>query len=311
MTCGTLAHWANKLTVHAPPPPPNGRPPGIALFWKIPRYVELALRKVLNPPPTSDYLLQNCSHASNRFTLKCKYYPTKHNRNFSSLGKLSYRGFVHFNKIIHSRKPTCKVAWTYLCACWLCLNCVFQQKRFNRFLLFLASLIKNGRTLRNHYLFSFWYKKVWDIGIYLKPNFAKNVNNFEIARQIFQILKSIVTIQLTGQTAGQMCCAVESDLSFFFMLQHTKLWFYGCPRTYPLWRPFTKMFVNVVQVIYQAWDAVFHAISQKRMRGARVSSGVPNTEKRVENARRSGVFWTMFVWWWNNVLDITSQTKWF
>ena len=39
------------------------------------------------------------------------------------------------------------------------LNRVFRQKWFNRFLWFLASLIrKNGRTLRKFYLFSYRYR---------------------------------------------------------------------------------------------------------------------------------------------------------
>ena len=61
----------------------------------------------------------------------------------------------------------------------------FQQERFNQFLWFLASLIKNSGTLRKCYLFSCSYKNTWDIGIYLKPHFMKNVENFKILQQIF------------------------------------------------------------------------------------------------------------------------------
>ena len=53
------------------------------------------------------------------------------------------------------------------------LNRVFRQEWFNRSPWFLASLIKNGRTLRKCYLFSCRYKNVWDIGICLKPHFYK------------------------------------------------------------------------------------------------------------------------------------------
>ena len=48
---------------------------------------------------------------------------------------------------------------------------VFQNKRFNRFLRFFASLINNDGTLRKCYLFSYRYKNFCDIGIYLKPHF--------------------------------------------------------------------------------------------------------------------------------------------
>ena len=61
----------------------------------------------------------------------------------------------------------------FICALVMFLNRVFRQGRFNRFLWFLASLIKNSRTLRKCYLSSFRYKKVWDIGICLKPHFDK------------------------------------------------------------------------------------------------------------------------------------------
>ena len=61
----------------------------------------------------------------------------------------------------------------FLCALVMVLNRVFRQERFNKFLWFLASLIKNCRTLRKCYLFSCRFKKVWDIGICLKPHFYK------------------------------------------------------------------------------------------------------------------------------------------
>ena len=47
----------------------------------------------------------------------------------------------------------------------------FQNKRFNRFLWFLAYQINNDGTLIKCYLFSCRHKHLWDIGIYLKPHF--------------------------------------------------------------------------------------------------------------------------------------------
>ena len=63
------------------------------------------------------------------------------------------------------------MAPTYLYACCLFFICVFQNKRFNRFLWFLAYQINNDGTLRKCYLFSCRHKNLWDIGIYLKPHF--------------------------------------------------------------------------------------------------------------------------------------------
>ena len=53
------------------------------------------------------------------------------------------------------------------------LNRVFRQERFDRFLWFLASLIKNGGTFKKLDLFSCRYKTVWDISVCLKPHFEK------------------------------------------------------------------------------------------------------------------------------------------
>ena len=64
-------------------------------------------------------------------------------------------------------------------------NCVFRQEWFNRFPWVLASSIKNGRTLRKCYLFSFRYKNIWDIDICLKLFLYKKANNFKSLRQIF------------------------------------------------------------------------------------------------------------------------------
>ena len=47
------------------------------------------------------------------------------------------------------------------------------------------SSIKNGRTLRKCYLFSYRHKNIWDIDICLKPHLYKKVNNFKSLRQIF------------------------------------------------------------------------------------------------------------------------------
>ena len=49
---------------------------------------------------------------------------------------------------------------------------VFQNERFNWFLRVFASLIDNDGTLRKCYLFSYRYKNVWDIGLYLKKKKA-------------------------------------------------------------------------------------------------------------------------------------------
>ena len=94
------------------------------------------------------------------------------------------------------------------CRCNLCSSCsfppiyirhvlvtflyyVFRQKRFNRFLRFLASLIKNNWTLRKSSWFSCRYKNVWNIYLYLKPRFTKNVNKSETPRQIFPLIITI------------------------------------------------------------------------------------------------------------------------
>ena len=65
----------------------------------------------------------------------------------------------------------------------------FSAERFNRFLWFFASSIKNGRTLRNCCLFYSWYKNVWDISICLEPHFyeKKNVNNFATLKTDFSL----------------------------------------------------------------------------------------------------------------------------
>ena len=60
-----------------------------------------------------------------------------------------------------------------ICVLVMFLNRVFRQERFNWFLWFLASLIKNSQTLRNCYLFSCRYKNLWDIGMRLKPHVYK------------------------------------------------------------------------------------------------------------------------------------------
>ena len=71
-----------------------------------------------------------------------------------------------------------------ICALVMFLNRAFRQEWFNRFLRFLASLIKNGWTLRKCYLFSYRYRSVWDIDICLKkkvkqvrPFFIKDAKN--------------------------------------------------------------------------------------------------------------------------------------
>ena len=68
------------------------------------------------------------------------------------------------------------------------LNRVFRQERSNRFLWFLAPLIKNGATLRKWYLFSCRFKNVWDIGIFLKPSFYKNCQKLRNSTTDFFLL---------------------------------------------------------------------------------------------------------------------------
>ena len=80
-----------------------------------------------------------------------------------------------------------KVARSYLYACWLCFwFAFFRMKDSTDLYDFFVSLINNDETLRKCYLFSYSYKNLWDIGIYLNFIFTKNENNFEIPpRQIF------------------------------------------------------------------------------------------------------------------------------
>ena len=62
---------------------------------------------------------------------------------------------------------------------------VFQNERFNRFLLFFASLINNNGTLRK-FIFFLIGIKTFEISAYIfNIIFTKNENNFEIPRQIF------------------------------------------------------------------------------------------------------------------------------
>ena len=80
----------------------------------------------------------------------------------------------------------------FICALVMFLNRVFRREWFNWFLWILASLIKNDRTLRKCFLFSYRYKNVWDIGICLKPHFYKKcVNNFKTLGQSFLELRQI------------------------------------------------------------------------------------------------------------------------
>ena len=55
----------------------------------------------------------------------------------------------------------------FICArgLYMFLNRLFRQERLNRFLWFVAPLIKNGATLRKWYLFSCRFKNIWYIGI--------------------------------------------------------------------------------------------------------------------------------------------------
>ena len=75
----------------------------------------------------------------------------------------------------------------FKCALVMFLNRVFRQKWFNRFLWFLAYLIKTARTLRNCHLFSCGHKNVWDIGICLKPHFYKKCQYFRNPKTDFSL----------------------------------------------------------------------------------------------------------------------------
>ena len=75
----------------------------------------------------------------------------------------------------------------FICSLIMFLNRVFRQEWFNRCLHFLASLIKNGRTLRKCYLFSYRYKNIWDIGICLKPHFCEKCQWFRNLKTDFSL----------------------------------------------------------------------------------------------------------------------------
>ena len=63
----------------------------------------------------------------------------------------------------------------FICVLVMFLNCVFQQEQFNRFLWFLASVIKNGGTLTTCY-FHFLVQKVSIISK-SSDRFFPNFNN--------------------------------------------------------------------------------------------------------------------------------------
>ena len=63
----------------------------------------------------------------------------------------------------------------FICVLVMVLNCVFQQEQFNRFLWFLASVIKNGGTLTTCY-FHFLVQKVSIISK-SSDRFFPNFNN--------------------------------------------------------------------------------------------------------------------------------------
>ena len=90
-------------------------------------------------------------------------------------GQLSHH--CHFKYVLKTRGGWWGSAWggpnLFICGLVMFLNRVFRQEWFNRFPWILASSIKNGRTLRNCYLFSYRYKNVWDIDICLKPHLYK------------------------------------------------------------------------------------------------------------------------------------------
>ena len=90
------------------------------------------------------------------------------------------------------------IQWPNLFICWLVVfvNRVFWQERFDRFLLFLASLIRNGRTLRNCYWFSFRYKNVRYIGICYKQHFYKKMSWFPNMADVFRVLGQKSTLYL-------------------------------------------------------------------------------------------------------------------
>ena len=87
---------------------------------------------------------------------------------FYPLGKNSERPRVKLN----SERPKVEVALSYLYASWLCFwFAFFRMKDSTNFYDFFASLINNHGTLRKSHLFSYRYKNLWDISIYLKPHF--------------------------------------------------------------------------------------------------------------------------------------------
>ena len=59
------------------------------------------------------------------------------------------------------------------------------------FVMILASLIKNKRTLSKRYLFSVGINTFEISGIYLKTHFHKNVHTFKILRQSFPLLQQV------------------------------------------------------------------------------------------------------------------------
>ena len=99
--------------------------------------------------------------------------------------------FVCYPKILHKHcfqfllGPFYGGPNLFICPLVMFLNRVFRQK--NRFLWFLASLIKNGQTLRNCYLFSCRFKNVWNIGICLKPHFYKKCQYFRNPKTDFSL----------------------------------------------------------------------------------------------------------------------------
>ena len=95
------------------------------------------------------------------------------------------------------------------------------------FVMILASLITNRRTLRKRYLFSVGINTFEISGIYLKLHFNKNVHTFKILRQSFPLLQKISLIALSSFISDEF--EVNRDLT----TRCTKCWstltskFYG------------------------------------------------------------------------------------
>ena len=110
----------------------------------------------------------------------------------------------------------------FMCVLVLLLNLVFRQERFNRFLWFLESVIKNGGNLRNRYLFSLFSFgiKFFEISAYLKIcTFTKDVNNLETPWLQFFSLTAADKPQ-----SSQLLCICTFEVNRDHTTRCTKCW---------------------------------------------------------------------------------------